>query len=280
MQRRRWLLAAVFLILAPGGAFAQFEGLRFTDLPAVGTWSEYQVTRRNESSRIVTSQRLSFLGRTTVADGEYYWFQLEMESDDFGPRRVPMISQIALSKADALTRKDYFRNVREMIVQVASAKPFRIAKDFIDVGVKRNMLTGGEKGAGSDVEYSYRELSPEKLKTKAGEFTCERKKGLGKAEIVLSLTNPVPERFPVDSISDLWISKDVPFGTVKQVTKQTGKGPQTESLTARIDTEETVELVAFGTGAKSAIHGPVVDYSPAASTQFRPPPAPSPGATP
>lgn len=265
----RWFVALA-LILAPGAAFAQFEGLRFVDVPPVGSWAEYQLTRRNESTRVVMSQKVALLSRVPVEGGEIYWFQIEMESDDFGSKRIPIISQIALDKDDAVSRKEYFRKTREMIVQVGDAPAFRIAKDFLNVGVNKNMITGGSKGAGSDVEYTFRDLEAETLKTKAGDFVCQHKKGLGKAEVVLSLTNPTPERFPVDAIYEIWYSDKVPFGVVKQVTKQTGTGVQGQNVSARIDTEETLELVAYGGGARSAVRGAVADYNPAAALQFRP----------
>jgi hypothetical protein len=270
VMRRTWLwlaLAAPF-ILAPRPAAAQLDALRFVEIPPVGSWAEYQVTRRNESLRTVTSQRVAFLSRETVGNQEYYWFQIEMQSDDFGPKRVDMVSQIALRREDAVSGVGLIGKVREMIVQVGSAPPVRIAREFMDVGIQKNLIASGEKGAGSDVEYAYRDLPAEKVKTRAGEFECAHKKGLGKAEVVLSLEDP--KRYPGDSILELWYRKDIPFGVVKSVTKLTGKGPQQQQLSQMIDTEETLELHAFGAGATSKIQGKIFDYDPSIATQFKP----------
>ena len=265
---RTFIIAALLSILTPGALLAQFEALRVVDLPAVGAWAEYLVTRRNESQRIVMSQRVSFLGRQLLEDGEHYWFQIEMESDDYGPKRVPIVTQIALRREDALSRRDYFRKIGEMLVQVRTgdAPIFRIGRASLAVGVDRNLLTGGERGAGTDVEYALRDLEPESVRTPAGEFLCEHRKGIGKAEVVLS-----PEdggRYPVDAILELWTSTSVPFGLVKQVAQQKGAGPQTEGLSLTIDTEETTELVACGAGAASALLGPIVDYDPALASRL------------
>ena len=38
-----------------------------------------------------------------------------------------------------------------------------------------------------------------------------------------------------------------------------------------LDSEETVELIGYGTGATSAIRGQIVDYDPSIAQQLRPP---------
>src|SRR5687767_13998849 len=119
-------LAAFVTILAPTTAAAQLETLPHVELPAVGAWATYQLTRRNESQRIVTQQTVSLLARDTVAGEEFWWFQIEMESDDYGTERVPVVTQVALSREDALGRADYLRKARDMIVKVGTAPAYRI----------------------------------------------------------------------------------------------------------------------------------------------------------
>jgi hypothetical protein len=254
-------LGLILAIVAPPPARAQFEALGLVAMPPVGAWAEYQVTRRNSSLRVVLRQRVALIARERVGDTEVYWFQIEMETDDFAAKRLPMVTQIALRAEDALKREDYFRKIQEMIVRVGGAEPFRLSRDLLAVGVQKNLLTGGQAGAGSDVRYTWRDLPAEPVKTAAGEFACRHKKGLGNAEVVLSYEEPT--RYPVDAVLELWYRDEVPFGLVKSVTKQSGTGPQNEGLQLVIDTEETVELVACGTGAVSAITGPIVEWDPA-----------------
>ena len=265
---RLGIAIVVLSILAPVSALAQFETLEFVDLPAVGSWAEYRVTLGNTNQRTVTSQKVAFLSSQKSDEGWFYWFQLESESDDYGPKRVPVVIQFAVSKEAAHAHSNLFSNIRELIVQVGDAPAFRVARSFIELGMTKGLLGGGAGGAGSPVDYLFRDLDVSKVKTKAGEFECKAKKGIGKAWVVLSLESP--ERFEVDSISELWYSDEIPFGLVRQVVSQSGDGPSERDLAMVIDSEQTVELTAFGAGARSAVKGEVFEYDPSLARELQP----------
>jgi hypothetical protein len=265
-MRLRWRLVGLAVaasIVAPAGARAQFEALRLVDLPAIGAWAEYQVTRRNPSQRQVLRQRVAYIARQVVGGEEFDWFQIEMESDDYGQLRLPVVTQLALRRADAESRRDLYRKMRELVVQIRAGDlpPFRLGRDLLDVGMERALLAGGSAGPGSDVEYAFRDLEPATVPSPLGDLACRHVAGSGKAEVVLS-----PEdgrRYPVDTELELWYTPEVPFGLVRQSLRTSGKGPQSETLSLTIDSEEVTELVACGTGAQSATRGPVLPWDPA-----------------
>jgi len=250
----RIALMLVACLCAPALASAQLDCIPFVGLPSVGAWAEYIVTNANSATRTVTSQTVSLLSTQTVDDQEYLWFQIETESDDFGSERRTVVTQMALSRADAEKGGDLMRNVRELIFQVEGMQGVRVASDFVDLLVKKGLIAGGTGGAGTSVVYDFRDHEPTSVATKAGEFEAQHKKGIGQAEIILNLNDP--KRQPVDSIQDLWFDADVPFGLIRQVTKISGGEGK-----SGVDSEHTVELVAFGTGAVSAIRGEVREYS-------------------
>ena len=263
-------LLALSLILAPTVASAQFEALRFVELPAVGAWARYESTLRNSSKRVVTFQKISLLARQSVGSEEYYWFQIEQESDDFAARRVPLVTQIALSREDALSRRDFFRKIQQMIVQIGASPAFRVGRGLVALGMQKGLVTGGEQGSGSAVDYAFRDLGSELVRTKAGELNCQHQKGVGKAEVVLNIEDKTHAK--VDAVLDLWYSPEIPFGIVKQVTTQSGAGPEIPNMSISLIGEETLELLDWGTGATSAITGPIQDYRPAQAQSFVPAP--------
>ena len=261
--------AALFLILAPAATYAQFETLRFTEVPAVGSWAEYRLTSDTGGSKRIMPQVVSLVSRSQVGDQEYLWFQVETEIDGLGPKRQSLVYQFAVPVAAVEQPSDMFTKIHEMIVQIADRPAFRVARDFLNVGISKNLLVGGSGGAGTEVDYQYRDLDAEKVETPAGVIECTHKKGIGEGEVVLSYDDP--KRFGVDSIVDMWYSDQVPFGLVKRTVRTTGKEEaKIPGGDVTLDNEETTELVAWGTGAKSAIQGQVFDYSPAIAEQLRP----------
>lgn len=248
------------IVLMPSLAFAQFEALRFVDLPAVGSWAQYQVSSGARTKRTIVTRKISFLSRQQVEGAEYYWFQMETQSDDYGPNRVNLTMQFAVEKQDVMVGEDLFRKIREMIVQVGDATAVRIAHDFLRMGVDKGLISGGTGGAGSNIKFDFQDQSNEVLTVKAGPFNCAHKRGVGKGEVLLSLQEPA--RHAIDSVRDIWYATEVPFGLVRQRSEQSGKDVATGDVLAAVESVEEVELLAFGTGAKSAIRGQVQEYSP------------------
>jgi len=106
---------------------------------------------------------------------------------------------------------------KEIIIQTGDAQPMRMNEGGL---FAQTMM----QGLGVEVKYDFQPAGTEKVTVPGGSFQATKIKGSGSVN-----TKIMMKRIVVENRSTLWLSKKVPFGTIRTVTEGTMNGKPTRS---------------------------------------------------
>lgn len=250
-MRKANRLVLMLLLAAAAPAGADRPSFNVTEVTPVGSWAEReQVTVNQRGRKSVTVMRQKMLQKTQVEGETHYWVETEVDNYKVSKkgqrkRQGDAVVMKVLLPASALNGDpgNILNNLggygKEIIMQAGDAQPMRIREGGMMAGM---ML----KAMGVKVEYQFASAGNEKVTVPAGEFKAEKFTGSGSVE-----TRVLMSKMSVQSDSQFWLSRDVPFGMVKMSSVETVNGkPQTTEA----------HLAAYGnSGATSAISGEPMD---------------------
>jgi len=234
------------LVLLLSGLDSQARSINFDLLAAtpVGSWQVREDTETNHKGKQRVSRIRSSLVGSETRDGEkHFWVEMALESFKVkknGKRkqegdRVIIKSLIPASTFSA-DPENVMNNLRgfgtETIIQNGNEDPMRMNTGGMMAGMMGAMQT--------EVNYDFESLGSEQVTLESGTFDTSKIQGIGSVEMKV-----VFKKIKVDSDTTMWLSKKVPFGTVKIAGITTTNGKQSTNSS---------ELLEFGlSGAKSEI---------------------------
>lgn len=239
------VMSAFVLALFSTQAFA--IDFRLLEATPIGSWQEREeMTTDHKGRKTAAVMRSSLLGTEQRNGKPYYWIEMVVESYKINKKgkrkkdgdRVIIKTLVAKSAlegdpANLLTNLKGFGE--EMIMQSGKEKPMRMTGSG-------GMMAGLMKAAGTEVNYSFKEMGNETVTVPAGQFSTVKIEGSGSTE-----TKVIFKKIKIDSTSTAWMSADVPFGFVKS--------DGTSTMNGKKSTHQS-ELLAFGmSGAESQITG-------------------------
>lgn len=234
----------VSAILVTSSSWA--KGLNYNILSStpVGSWQLREDIHKDHKGKESVLVMKSSLLSTEKRDGEtHYWIEMVMNSykikrgkrkpdgDQVVMKSLVPESTLAGDPANVLSNLRGFGV--EMIMQSGDQDPMIIRG------------SGGMFGAimqsmGTEVNYSFNELGSEQVTVPAGTFSTTKVQGSGTTE-----TKVMFRKFKVESDSTVWLSKKIPFGTVRT---------EGTSITNGKKSSFSSQLMEYGmSGAKSLI---------------------------
>lgn len=227
-------------------ANAVAKGLDFNILSAtpVGSWQVREDTHKDHKGKESILVMKSSLLSTEMRDGQqHYWIEMVMNSYKVkrGKRKQEGEQVVMKSLVPESTFSgdpaNVLSNLRgfgvEMIMQNGDQDPMIIRGSG-------GMFSAMMQSMGTEVNYTFDELGSEQVSVPAGTFATKKVQGSGTTE-----TKVMFRKFRVESDSTVWLSDEIPFGTVKTVGTSTTNGKKSSFSSV---------LVEYGTsGAKSLI---------------------------
>lgn len=216
----------------------------------VGSWQLRESTDTDHKGRkTVSTMRTSLVGTETRGNEKHYWVEMAMESfkvKKSGKRkkqgdRIIMKSLIPASTFNG-DPANVMSNLRafgsETIMQTGKDDPMRMKEGSSMSGLMNSML--------ADIQYDFKKVGNEQITAAGKTLDAMKVEGSGSGEI-----NVVFKKINIESDATFWLSKQVPFGTVKT---------EGTSMTNGKQSSHSSELLEFGqSGAVSEITREPVD---------------------
>lgn len=233
---------------ATAGAIAEPIYDFATATPA-GSWQlREEVTTDHKGRQAVTVVKTKMLGSEERDGRPHYWIEMETQAykvnrkGERKPDGEPSVMKVLVDSSSMLNDPAAAMNNlsgfgREIVVQTGDNPPMAISEG----GMMASALLKG-MGASFDYQFETTGGGMETITVPAGEFRARRIAGTGKSEVRVLL-----KKMTVESDIEVWISDEMPFGTVKTVANNlvNGKPQKVEGVT----------LEYGASGAVSAITG-------------------------
>jgi hypothetical protein len=244
---------ALVILSTPREARGQLEALMWSQVPPVGSTAEFEDFQQISSIKEVRTLRISNVREERAGGVDYVWLEIESEIYDarIAEDRVPVISRFAIAKDKLREGKDFLNAVGDLVLQVDGKPPFRIPQALKEEMLQKGYLSGGLRGSGSFVDWTFEDLGDDMIEVPAGIFLCCHFAGIGKVK--MSFPGGPEGTALIAAASELWVSDEVPFGLVKMILRLSGLGPGTSNVTNLVDSWETFTLLSYGRGARSKI---------------------------
>jgi len=220
----------------------QFDLLKATP---IGSWQLREDIETNHKGKLSGSKTRTSLLSSEVRNGEkHYWIEMVIESFKIskkGKRKKqgdPAIVK-ALVSASVLDGDpaNVIGNLRgfgaETIIQTGDSDPIRLSNSG-------GVIQGVMSAAQIEIKHEFETLGTESVSVVAGDFDAKKIHGVGSTDAKILF-----KKMRIESDSTVWLSPDVPFGTIKIEGSNITNG-KTSTLTS--------ELLEFGlSGAESRI---------------------------
>ena len=240
------IIAAVIISISVS-ATTLAEGVQFNmlDSTPIGSWQVREnIDTNHKGKRYGNTIRTSLLGAENRDGVKYYWIEMVMNSFKIskkGKRKKDGDQTImkSLIPVDLLSGDpaNVMGNLRgfgeEIIIQSGKGDPTRITKSG-------GFLAGMMKSFDIEIKHDFNDLGSDTIEVSAGSFDTKKIQGHGSVDGKILF-----KKFHVESDTTVWMSKKVPFGTVKM---------ESTSVNNRKTTTSTSQLLEYGmSGAKSLI---------------------------
>lgn len=239
------LLFALLFITVNTSSFASDVSFDFISSSPVGSWQlREQIDTDHKGRKTAMLMRTSMIAKENRKGKPHYWIEVGMDSFKISKKgkrkangkRVVMKSLVPESTligdpANVLTNLRTF--AIETIMQSGDSKPMRMtnAGGFMD---------GAMKMMNTEIKYDFQTLGSESVNVKAGQIDTQKIRGTGSVDMKVLF-----KKLHIDSDATIWISDEVPFGTVKM---------QGTAVTNGKSSEQIGELLEYGSsGAFSEI---------------------------
>jgi hypothetical protein len=239
------LLFALLFIAFNTRSFASEVSFDFMSSSPVGSWQlREQIDTDHKGRKTAMLMRTSMIAKENRNGKPHYWIEVGMDSFKISKKgkrkangkRVVMKSLVRESTligdpANVLTNLRTF--AIETIMQSGDRKPMRMtnAGGFMD---------GTMKMMNTEIKYDFQSLGNESVNVKAGQIDTQKIRGTGSVDMKILF-----KKLHIDSDTTIWISEEVPFGTVKM---------QGTAVTNGKSSEQIGELLEYGSsGALSEI---------------------------
>lgn len=196
-------------------ASAKSVSFDFLSSSPVGSWQvREQIDTSPRGKQTAMIIRTSMVGKEQRNGEPHYWVEVAMDTfkiKNNGKRKASGKRTIMKSLVPESTLMgdpaNVLNNLRtfgaEMIVQTGSSKPMRISGSD-------GMIAGAMKSLNAEIEFDFEDLGSERVSVAAGDFSTNKITGSGSVDMTV-----VFKKIHVDSETTMWVSSDVPFGTVK-----------------------------------------------------------------
>lgn len=216
----------------------------------VGSWQLRENTETNhKGKKTVSTLRTSLIGIETRNNDKHYWVEMAMESFKVkknGKRKQQGKRTVIKSLIPASTFNgdpaNIMNNLRafgtETIMQSGNDDPIRMNSG----GMMAGLMTAMQ----ADIKYDFKQLGNEQLTMAGQSFNSKKIQGSGTVEMKV-----IFKKIRVESNTTMWLSTNVPFGTIKTDGTTLTNGKQSSHRS---------ELTEFGqSGAVSEIVKQPVD---------------------
>jgi len=239
------LLTLCLLVAANTNSFASDVSFDFISSSPVGSWQlREQIDTDHKGRQTAMLMRTSMIAKENRNGKPHYWIEVGMDSFKISKKgkrkangkRVVMKSLVPESTligdpANVLTNLRTFSV--ETIMQNGDSKPMRMT----NVG---GFMDGAMKMMNTEIKYDFQSQGNESINVKAGQIDTHKIRGTGSVDIKVLF-----KKLHIDSDTTIWISDEVPFGTVKM---------QGTAVTNGKSSEQLGELLEYGSsGAVSEI---------------------------
>jgi hypothetical protein len=240
------LIAAV-VISGSLAATSQAKGVQFNMLAStpIGSWQIRENVDTNHKGKQTGSTIKTSLLSSEMRDGEkHYWVEMVMDTYKIskkGKRKkqgdqavIKSLVPASLMNGDPANVMGNLRGFgKETIIQSGKGDPTRISGSG-------GFLGGMMKSMGIEIKFDFNTVGSESINVPAGDFSSEKIQGTGTADGKILF-----KKFHIESDTSVWMSKKVPFGTIKILSTSVHNGKKSRSDS---------ELLDFGlSGAKSLI---------------------------
>lgn len=202
------------------------QGVNFNILKAtpIGSWQLRDYLETSEKGvQSGNTARSSMVGTETRNGETHYWIEMVINSftiNKNGDRKpegdqmiVKSLVPASLMTSDPANIMGNLRGVGvETIVQSGNSDPMRMSNSG-------GMMDAMMKSMQFEINYNFEELGSESVSVPAGNFNATKIHGSGATEAKILF-----KTIRVESDSNVWMSGDVPFGTVKMEGSSTTDG--------------------------------------------------------
>ena len=238
---------AAIVISASTVATTSAKGVQFNMLNStpIGSWQVRENIDTNHKGKKVGSTIRTSLLSSEMRDGKkHYWIEMVMDTykiNKKGKRKkqgdqsvIKSLVPASLMNGDPANVMGNLRGFgKETIIQSGKGDPTRITNSG-------SFLAGMMKSFGIEIKFDFNTVGSESISVTAGDFASEKIQGTGTADGKILF-----KKFHVESETSVWMSKKVPFGTIKIQSTSVHNGKKSHSES---------ELLEFGmSGAKSLI---------------------------
>jgi hypothetical protein len=222
----------ILFLMVGGNTSSLASDVRFDFILSspVGSWQlREQVDTDHKGRQTALLMRTSMIAKENRNGKPHYWIEVGMDSFKISKKgkrkangkRIVMKSLVPESTligdpANVLTNLRAFSV--ETIVQNGNSKPMRMnnAGGFMD---------GAMKMMNAEIKYDFQSQGNESVTVKAGQIDTHKIRGTGSVDMKLLF-----KKLHIDSDSTMWISNEVPFGTVKMLGTAVTNGKTSEQV--------------------------------------------------